>query len=203
MFTFIDLFCGIGGFHQAMKSLGGKCVFASDIDASCRETYEINYHLKPVGDITQIEVTDIPQHDVLCAGFPCQAFSKAGKRLGFKDEAKGTMFFDIARILSHHKPKFALLENVRNLASHDGGNTWKVIHDTLENLGYNVPDKPTIFSPHYLGIPQHRERVYIMCMRKMLAQFQNSILMKIKHLSAIYTLSFCGMMKLRIWTSIN
>lgn len=89
MFTFIDLFCGIGGFHQAMKSLGGKCVFASDIDASCRETYEINYHLKPDGDITQIDVTDIPQHDVLCDGFPCQAFSKAGKRLVFKDEAKG------------------------------------------------------------------------------------------------------------------
>ena len=116
-FTFIDLFCGIGGFHQAMMSLGGKCVFASDIDEDCRKTYEANYGLKPVGDITKIDAKDIPAHDVLCAGFPCQAFSKAGKRLGFEDETKGTLFFDICRILDYHKPKYALLENVRNLAS--------------------------------------------------------------------------------------
>lgn len=165
-FTYIDLFCGIGGFHQAMNDLGGKCVFASDIDADCRKTYTLNYGIEPSGDITKIEAQDIPEHDVLCAGFPCQSFSKAGKRLGFSDETKGTLFFDILRILNFHKPKYALLENVRNLASHDGGNTWIVIRDSLREIGYNVLEEPVIFSPHYLGIPQHRERVFIMCIRR-------------------------------------
>ncbi|MCQ2294382.1 MAG: DNA cytosine methyltransferase [Bacteroidales bacterium] len=165
-FKFIDLFCGIGGFHQAMAALGGECVFASDIDADCRKTYKANYNIEPVGDITKIEAKDIPAHDVLCGGFPCQSFSKAGKRLGFEDETKGTLFFDICRILEYHKPKYALLENVRNLASHDHGNTWRVIHDKLDELGYNLLPEPVIFSPHYVGIPQHRERVYIMCIRK-------------------------------------
>ena len=165
-FTYIDLFCGIGGFHQAMEDLGGECLFASDIDASCRKTYEKNYGIKPEGDITVIKEEDIPAHDVLCGGFPCQAFSKAGKRLGFADETKGTLFFDILRILKYHKPKYALLENVRNLASHDKGNTWRVIHDSLEEAGYNISKNPVIFSPHYLGIPQHRERVFFMCIRK-------------------------------------
>lgn len=165
-FKFIDLFCGIGGFHQAMKSLGGECVFASDIDEDCRKTYEVNYGITPVGDITKIEAADIPPHDVLCGGFPCQAFSKAGNRLGFDDQTKGTLFFDICRILKYHHPKYIMLENVRNLASHDHGKTWNVIHDKLEELGYNLLPEPVIFSPHYLGIPQHRERVYIMCIRK-------------------------------------
>lgn len=165
-FKFIDLFCGIGGFHQAMASLGGECVFACDIDADCRKTYKANYGIMPAGDITRIEASAIPPHDVLCAGFPCQAFSKAGKRLGFDDETKGTLFFDICRIIEYHQPKYALLENVRNLASHDHGNTWRVIHDRLASLGYSLLPKPVIFSPHYVGIPQHRERVYIMCVRK-------------------------------------
>lgn len=169
-FKYIDLFCGIGGFHQAMRSLGGECVFASDIDEDCRKTYEANYGIKPAGDITKIQAKDIPSHDVLCAGFPCQAFSKAGKRLGFEDETKGTLFFDICRIMEYHKPQYALLENVRNLASHDHGNTWKVIHDKLVKLGYNLLPEPVIFSPHYIGIPQHRERVYIMCVRKDIGQ---------------------------------
>ena len=164
--TFIDLFAGIGGFHQALSSLGGKCVFACDIDDDCRKTYESNYGIRPEKDITKINASDIPKHDFLCAGFPCQAFSKAGKRLGFEDETKGTLFFDVCRILEYHKPKYALLENVRNLASHDHGNTWRVIHDKLEALGYNLLPEPVIFSPHYIGIPQHRERVYIMCIRK-------------------------------------
>lgn len=171
-FTFIDLFCGIGGFHQAMASLGGKCVFASDIDADCRKTYEANYGIKPQGDITKIDASDIPGHDVLCGGFPCQAFSKAGNRLGFDDPTKGTLFFDICRILEYHQPKYALLENVRNLASHDNGNTWRIIHDKLEDLGYNLLASPVIFSPHYVGIPQHRERVYIMCVRKDIGEIQ-------------------------------
>lgn len=165
-FTFIDLFCGIGGFHQALSDLGGKCVYACDIDADCRKTYQRNYGIMPDGDITKVNAENIPTHDVLCGGFPCQSFSKAGKRLGFADETKGTLFFDICRILKYHMPKYALLENVRNLASHDGGNTWRVIHDKLEELGYNVIDEPVIFSPHYIGVPQHRERVFIMCVRK-------------------------------------
>lgn len=165
-FKFIDLFCGIGGFHQAMADLGGECVYASDIDADCRKTYERNYGIKPDGDITKVEAKDIPAHNVLCGGFPCQAFSKAGKRLGFADPTKGTLFFDIMRIAKYHKPEYMLLENVRNLASHDGGNTWRVIHDSIVEVGYNVIDEPVIFSPHYIGVPQHRERVFIMCVRK-------------------------------------
>lgn len=165
-FKFIDLFCGIGGFHQAMEQLGGQCVYACDIDDDCRKTYYANYNLMPERDITQIDAKDIPEYDVLCAGFPCQAFSKAGKRMGFQDETKGTLFFDVERIMKETKPKYALLENVRNLASHDNGNTWKVIHNHLEAIGYDVLKEPVIFSPHYLGIPQHRERVYIMCVRK-------------------------------------
>lgn len=165
-FKFIDLFCGIGGFHQAMADLGGECVYASDIDADCRKTYERNYGIKPDGDITKVEAKDIPAHNVLCGGFPCQAFSKAGNRLGFADPTKGTLFFDIMRIAKYHKPEYMLLENVRNLASHDGGNTWRVIHDSIIEAGYNVIDEPVIFSPHYMGVPQHRERVFIMCVRK-------------------------------------
>lgn len=168
-FTFIDLFCGIGGFHQAMSDLGGECVYASDIDADCRKTYEANYGIRPDGDITKVRAEDIPAHDVLCGGFPCQAFSKAGKRLGFADATKGTLFFDIMRIADYHKPKYMLLENVRNLATHDHGNTWKVIRDSIEEAGYNTIDEPVIFSPHYIGVPQHRERVFIMCVRKDIA----------------------------------
>lgn len=165
-FKFIDLFCGIGGFHQAMKSLGGKCVFASDIDKHCQITYENNYGLRPIGDITKVKEEDIPEFDVLCGGFPCQAFSVAGKRLGFEDSTKGTLFFDIIRIMKYHKPKYALLENVKNLADHDDGKTWKVIYETLTSIGYSVLKEPVVFSPHYIGVPQLRERVFIMCIRK-------------------------------------
>lgn len=165
-FKFIDLFCGVGGFHQAMTSLGGECVFACDIDSDCRKTYQKNYGLEPAGDITKINEADIPEHDVLCGGFPCQAFSKAGKQLGFKDKTKGTLFFDVMRIIDYHKPKYVLLENVRNLAAHDKGNTWKVIKTSLREAGYNVYNEPTIFSPHLIGVPQHRERVFIMAIRK-------------------------------------
>ena len=156
-----------------MSNIGGKCVFASDIDADCRKTYTKNYGIEPIGDITKIDAKDIPAHNVLCAGFPCQAFSKAGKRLGFADETKGTLFFDVIRILKYHQPEYALLENVRNLATHDHGNTWKVIHDALVEIGYNVAPEPVIFSPHYIGIPQHRERVFIMCVRKDIGTLPN------------------------------
>lgn len=162
-FTFIDLFAGIGGFRMALQSLGGKCVFSSEWDTQAQETYLQNYGEVPFGDITRDEVKAfVPEHfDVLCAGFPCQAFSKAGKQAGM-NEARGTLFFDVAEILRRHKPKYLLLENVRNLISHDNGNTWRVITSTLHSLGYRLTEEPIMVSPHQLGIPQFRERVYIL-----------------------------------------
>ncbi len=163
-FKFIDLFSGIGGFHQAIRNLGGKCVLSSEIDEYAIETYEKNYHIKSAGDIKKIDINDIPEHDVLCAGFPCQTFSKAGKQEGFKDQVKGTLFFEIVRILESKKPKYIILENVRNLISHDKGNTWKIIKESLREFGYNF--KEIIMSPHQLGIPQLRERIYILGVNK-------------------------------------
>lgn len=164
-FKFIDLFCGIGGFHSAMSQLGGECVFAADIDAECRKVYEQNYGLAPHSDVSAVKASEIPTHDVLCAGFPCQAFSKAGRQAGMS-EPRGTLFFDIVRIAKHHQPSYMLLENVRNLVGHDNGNTWLVIKASLEDLGYEFSHEPIIFSPHNLGIPQFRERVFILCKRK-------------------------------------
>ncbi|PLX11022.1 MAG: DNA (cytosine-5-)-methyltransferase [Marinilabiliales bacterium] len=178
-FTFIDLFAGIGGFHIAMQNLGGKCVFASEIDEHASFVYENNFGIKPKGDITKIDEKDVPNHNVLCAGFPCQSFSKAGNREGINDP-RGTLFFDIVRIAKHHQPEYLLLENVRNLASHDNGNTWKVIKYNLEKIGYNIPDLPIIFSPHYIGIPQHIERVFILCKRKDLGEIQAFVFHKNK-----------------------
>ncbi len=159
-FHFIDLFAGIGGFHVAMSQLGGECVFASEIDQYAIDTYSDNFGINSNHNITQVPESLIPRHDVLCAGFPCQAFSKAGKQNGFED-TRGTLFFDILRILKYHHPKYILLENVRNLVAHDGGRTWHIIHANLCDLGYIIPDKPIIISPHQIGIPQLRERVYI------------------------------------------
>jgi DNA (cytosine-5)-methyltransferase 1 len=159
-FKFIDLFAGIGGFHQALANFGGECVFASEIDPYAIETYEANYKIDSNHDITKIPEQDIPKHDVLCAGFPCQAFSKAGKQNGFHD-TRGTLFFEIERILRYHKTKYIILENVRNLTSHDGGKTWKVIHDNLRDIGYRLTEKPMLLSPHHFGIPHLRERVFI------------------------------------------
>ena len=161
-FTFIDLFAGIGGFHLAMHELGGKCVFASEWDKDAQDTYRANYGIEAFGDITKIDEKDIPQHDVLCAGFPCQPFSKAGKQEGFEDETKGTLFFDIERILKYHRTKYIILENVRNLVAHDNGNTWKTIHSHLVGLGYRLTPEPLIVSPHYFGVPQLRERVVVL-----------------------------------------
>ena len=160
-FKFIDLFSGIGGFHQAMISLGGECVFASEIDPSCIETYRKNYGVDANTNVREVKAEDIPKHDVLCGGFPCQAFSKAGSRLGMLD-TRGTLFFEIERILKYHKTKYIILENVRNLVSHDNGNTWKVIQETLTNLGYRLTLKPLLLSPHNFGVPQLRERVVIL-----------------------------------------
>lgn len=164
-FTFIDLFAGLGGFHQAMRALGGECVFASEIDQEAASTYKTNYGIDPLNDITKTEAKDIPPHDVLCGGFPCQAFSNAGHKKGFED-TRGTLFFDVARIIEYHKPKYIFLENVKHLIKHDNGNTWKVIKETLINLGYVLTKDDIIASPEDLGIPQNRPRIYIMGVRK-------------------------------------
>jgi DNA (cytosine-5)-methyltransferase 1 len=165
---FIDLFCGIGGFHQALKPWNTECVFACDIDADCRQVYYRNYGLEPAGDITKIKVEQIPPFDVLCAGYPCVAFSKAGAQMGFDDPAgRGQLFFDIIRIAAHHRPAYMLLENVRNLVSHDDGRTWRIMHHHIvHGLGYQTYETPIILNTLHFGVPQNRERVIIMCKRR-------------------------------------
>ena len=166
---FIDLCCGIGGFHYALHNMGHQCVLASDINQDCRMNYEINHKIKPEGDLTKINIKSIPNFDILCAGFPCQPFSKAGEQKGFDDE-RGNIFFDICKIIKYHKPKYLILENVKNLASHDNGNTWDVIKTNLNKLNYFTYDKPTILNTLYFGVPQSRERVVILCKRKDLGE---------------------------------
>jgi len=158
--TFIDLFAGIGGFHKAMEVYDGECIFASEIDRNCQEVYYANFNIFPDGDITTISEEKIPAHDILFAGFPCQPFSKGGSRKGFED-TRGTLFFDIIRILKFHKPKYFLLENVPNLITHDKGNTYGVITKTLQDLGYSIPKEPLVLSPHQFGVPVLRKRIYI------------------------------------------
>ena len=165
-FTFIDLFAGIGGFRIAMQSLGGSCIFSSEIDKYAKKTYDYNFGEVPFGDITEINENDVPEHDVLCAGFPCQSFSIAGKRKGFKDETRGTLFFDIARIIEAKQPKAFFLENVKGLKNHDKGKTLKTILKVLrEDLGYYVPE-PQIKNAKDYGVPQNRERIFIVGFRK-------------------------------------
>ena len=168
---FIDLCCGIGGFHQALSNMGMRCVLASDIDEACRKNYELNYKLKPEGDLTKIDVKKIPAFDVLCAGFPCQPFSKAGGQKGFEDN-RGNIFFEICKIIEYHKPKYLILENVRNFASHDKGNTWNVIKKKIDELNYYSYENPVILNTLYFGIPQSRERVVILCKRKDLGELE-------------------------------
>lgn len=161
-FTFIDLFAGIGGFRLAMQSLGGRCVFSSEWDHQAKKTYEANFGEVPFGDITKQSNKDyIPSgFDVLCAGFPCQAFSIAGKRGGFED-TRGTLFFDVAQIIKKHRPKAFFLENVKGLTNHDGGKTLATILHTLRvDLGYYVPE-PRIMNARDFGLPQNRERIFI------------------------------------------
>ena len=165
-FTFIDLFAGIGGFRMAFQNLGGQCVFSSEWDAQAQKTYFANYGEVPFGDITSEQTKQyIPDNfDILCAGFPCQAFSLAGKRLGF-EETRGTLFFDVAEILRRKQPKAFFLENVKGLAIHDKGKTLKTILNTLDEIGYTVVP-PQIVNAMYFGVPQHRERIYIVGFRK-------------------------------------
>lgn len=168
-FTFIDLFAGLGGFHVALEGLGGKCVFACEIDPDCRQVYRDNFGLDPYPDIrplTEGEKVALPDHDVLCAGFPCQPFSKSGFQRGIH-ETRGTLFFNILKILEARRPKYAILENVRNLAGPRQRSTWDTIIRNLRELGYRVAGEPAVFSPHLLpkrlgGRPQVRERVFIL-----------------------------------------
>ena len=162
-FTFIDLFAGVGGIRIAFEKVKGECVFTSEWDKFSQITYEANFKDKPDGDITKIEVQDIPKHDILLGGFPCQPFSNAGLKQGF-DDTRGTLFFDVARIIDYRKPSMILLENVKGFVNHDKGRTMKIVTETLEELGYNVFYK--VLNARDFGVPQNRERIYIVGINK-------------------------------------
>jgi len=157
-FKFIDLFAGIGGIRLGFEHIAGECVFSSEWDLQAQKTYQANFNEIPHGDITKIEPAEIPHFDFLLAGFPCQPFSQAGLKKGFED-TRGTLFFNIAKIVEHHKPKVVFLENVKNLAGHDKGRTLQVILRTLEDLGYHVFHQ--VLNAKDFGLPQNRARIYI------------------------------------------
>lgn len=173
---FIDLFAGIGGFHLALSSLGLECVFACEWDKYAQETYLANFGIQPMGDINQVKAEDIPEFDILCAGFPCQPFSIAGvskknslgRKHGFDDEKQGNLFFEIMRIAKHHRPKVLFLENVKNLLSHDKGNTWSIIHQEISALNYEIFYQ-VIDGKDY--VPQHRQRIFIIAFDKNMFPF--------------------------------
>lgn len=171
-YKFIDLFSGLGGFRIAFENNNCKCVFSSDIDKDVRDIYNLNFGEYPSGDISKIESKEIPDFDILCAGFPCQPFSIAGLRKGFED-SRGTLFFEVARILKEKKPKAFLLENVKGLVNHDNGNTLSVILRTLDELGYNVEYR--VLNALDYGIPQNRERWYCVGFLKSLKTNFNDI----------------------------
>jgi len=160
-----DLFCGMGGFHLGISQAchdhqkTNECVFASDIDKFACQTYDANFSIKPKGDITKIEAEDVPSHDILCGGFPCQSFSSIGKREGFEHATKGTLFFEVCRLLKHHKPRVCFLENVAGLLTHEKGQTFMTIRNTLKELGYHVHYK--VFDGADFGTASHRKRVFI------------------------------------------
>ena len=162
-FTFIDLFAGIGGMRIAFEKVGGECVFSSEWDKFAQQTYAANFGDIPHGDITQVELSEVPRHDILIGGFPCQPFSHAGLKRGFED-TRGTLFFDVARIIDHRKPSMVLLENVKGFTTHDKGRTMAVVKETLEELGYNVFHK--VLNAKDFGVPQNRERVFIVAINK-------------------------------------
>jgi DNA (cytosine-5)-methyltransferase 1 len=169
---FIDLFAGLGGFHKALHELGHECVFSSEINPTLKTLYKTNWGIEPCGDIKDIVKNDlsrIPKHDILCAGFPCQPFSKAGKQEGRDDKERGTLFNDIVKILEHRTPKYFILENVPFLAKHDNEATWNSMQRKLKSLGYEVDHRN--YSPHDFGIPQHRMRIFIVGSLKGLGHF--------------------------------
>ena len=161
---FIDLFAGIGGMRLAFEANGGTCVFSSEWDKHAQKTYEANFGEMPFGDITKISEKVIPKFDVLLAGFPCQPFSSIGKREGFKHETQGTLFYDVARIIDFHKPKAFLLENVAGLLTHDDGRTFTTIISVLTSIGYAIEYK--ILDSSDFGVPQKRDRIYIVGFNK-------------------------------------
>lgn len=158
----VDLFAGIGGFHLAFEEYGAKVIYASEWDKKASSIYYDNFKLEPKGDITKIEASSIPEHDVLCAGFPCQPFSISGNRLGFND-SRGTLFFDVARIVKEKKPRLVFMENVRNFESHDNGRTLEVVKNTMEELGYTFFSK--VLDASNYGVPQSRKRIYMLAFR--------------------------------------
>jgi DNA (cytosine-5)-methyltransferase 1 len=167
---FIDLFAGLGGFHLALKQLGHNCVFVSEIDTELRKLYEKNFEIKPEGDIRYVDIPKIPVHEILCAGFPCQPFSKAGRQDGLNDPELGELYKYILEVIKHHHPKYFILENVPNFEMHDDKQTWKHVKSLLENEDYFVAIKK--LSPHQFGIPQIRERVYIVGSTESLDKFK-------------------------------
>lgn len=168
---FVDLFCGLGGFHLALDALRHKCVFACDIDEDLTALYKKNFGIQPKGDLRGIKEDCVPAHDILCAGFPCQPFSKAGEQLGTECKLWGDLFSaHVLRILKKHRPKFLLMENVANLERHDGGCTWTAMKQQLESLDYDVDQR--VLSPHHFGVPQIRERLYIVGSRTGLEDFE-------------------------------
>lgn len=162
MYSFIDLFCGIGGFRVALERKGMKCVFSSEIDTHASDMYERNFGDRPHGDITEIPEKDIPKHDILCAGFPCQSFSISGNHGGLKD-TRGRLFYEVIRIAKYHKPYILLLENVKNILTIDNGKVIHTIETKLKEIGYSV--RYSTLNASHFGIPQARERVYFACVR--------------------------------------
>lgn len=163
-FKFIDLFAGIGGIRLGAEQNGGLCVFSSEFDRFAQQTYQLNHNELPFGDITKINAKNIPNHDILLAGFPCQPFSYSGKTEGFEDKTRGTLFFDVLRIMEEKRPKFALLENVKGFKSHDKGKTMNIALNALDEIGYNT--YWTILNSYDYGVPQFRERWYCIAIRK-------------------------------------
>ena len=167
---FIDLFAGLGGFHLALRDLGHECVFASEIDETLKDLYQKNFGLHPAGDIRLIDISDIPPHDILCAGFPCQPFSKAGMQNGLTDLEFGVLYKDILKVIKHRRPRYLILENVPNFEKHNKGKTWKYIAKLLRKEGYDP--KFARLSPDDFGIPQIRERIYIVASTDLLDNFE-------------------------------
>jgi len=168
---FVDLFAGLGGFHLGLQKVGHHCVFASEIDDELCDLYKRNFGLRPAGDLRQVKARSIPAHDILCAGFPCQPFSKAGEQLGTQCKLWGDLFTGhVLRVIRVRKPTYLLMENVANLERHDGGRTWEGMREALEDLGYEVDCR--VLSPHRFGIPQIRERLFIVGSRIGLNEFQ-------------------------------
>jgi len=162
-YRFIDLFAGVGGIRQGIETIGGGCVFSSEIDIHAQHTYYSNYGTVPFGDINEISASDVPNHDILCGGFPCQPFSHIGLRQGFEHPTQGTMFHEVLRIISDHKPAVVFLENVPGIVNHDDGKTLKVILDSLAELNYSC--KFDILNAADFGIPQNRKRFYLVCFK--------------------------------------